>query len=383
MMYLGGLMSGTSLDGMDAAMLFFDENGDLGPAGQIYDNFATCAIEYTGQERKALERAVQDALDWQFKGPAPKSFQKASEIVYWAGYRAMNEVREQTGLVVSDLMAVGFHGQTLLHRPPRDGVPGQTLQVGDAQALADRLSTFVAYDFRSADMGKGGHGAPLAPAWHFELAKKRGKTPTAFVNIGGVSNITFIPDLSKGSEARMIAFDCGPGNGPLDAWVQSHGLGNMDRDGTLSAKGRVHPQIVANVVASLPEVGVAGSLDRWAFDPACVSGLSVEDGAATLLEITAQGIWRGILALQQKPVEILVGGGGLRNPVLMARLNALSGNRFLSCEAIAFDSDFVEAHAFAWLAGLRLLDKPGSWPGTTGAREPVVCGSICAPCGGF
>lgn len=375
-MFVAGLMSGTSLDAMDAGLLHLSSNRIQQCKG--------ITIAFSSGQRKVLQHAVDQALVWQFDGAEPAGFSAAAQLIASIGALAIEQLLKQNGLQVSDLSAIGLHGQTVLHQPPTTDQLGQSLQLGDAQGLADVTQTRVVYDFRSADLLNRGHGAPLAPAWHFELAKKRGVSPCAFVNIGGVSNLTFIPTLTGDNpQAAMIAFDCGPGNGPLDGWIQAHQLGQMDANGQYAAKGQADPRIVAKIIAKLPVAGQVGSLDRWAFDHDCVSGLSVADGAATLLEITAQGILRAVQALPIPPVEIIIGGGGRRNPVLMQRLEQIVSCPILPCEAMGQDGDLVEAEAFAWLAAQRLANQPGSWPGTTGAVKPVVGGVICDPCGGF
>ncbi|MBL1430082.1 MAG: anhydro-N-acetylmuramic acid kinase [Robiginitomaculum sp.] len=367
-------MSGTSLDAMDAGLIQVQNGVPVG-------NFTGVSITWTTEQRQLLQQATFEAIKWDFTGKQPKIFLPASKLIAEVAANAVSQLLQANDLVQEDLHAIGFHGQTVLHRPPVLDVLGKTLQIGDAELLAHITTTKVVHDFRSADIENGGHGAPLAPAWHFELAKKRGKSPTVFLNIGGVSNITFIPILSGNDpQQQMLAFDCGPGNGPLDALVHHHGLGLMDKDGKLAAAGVVNRQIVDRVIAGLPKAGIVASFDRWKFDHQCVSELSVEDGAATLLEITAQGIVRAINALPVLPVEMLVGGGGRLNPVLMRRLSELLSFPVLPCDAGGFDGDLVEAEAFAWLAALRLSGQPNSWPNTTGVLLPVSGGLICDPC---
>ncbi len=375
-MLVVGLMSGTSLDGMDGALVSWDGHGPR------HADFTGVCVKYSAEQRRILARAVQDALHWKFTGPPPPSFVPAAKLLADIGAMVVLQVCAKSNLDPADLFAVGFHGQTVLHVPPTGGQLGQTLQIGDAPRLANAVQCQVVHDFRSADMAAGGHGAPLAPAWHFELAVQRKTAPFAFINIGGVSNITFVPDITGvGARKNMIAFDCGPGNGPLDAWISAHGLGQMDQDGLHAAKGMVHHDIVANVMDTMPKMGQAASLDRWAFDHQCVSGLSVDDGAASLVEITAQSILRAVQALPLRPTEIVIGGGGRHNPVLMQKLTK-TYDHILSSEAAGFDGDLIEAAAFAWLAILRLQNKQSSWPGTTGVQKPMCLGLICAPCGG-
>ncbi|MBL4597168.1 MAG: anhydro-N-acetylmuramic acid kinase [Robiginitomaculum sp.] len=376
-MYIAGLMSGTSLDGMDAAVLSIQPS--LEPDGAMTCNagFAGVSIAYSPARRKVLEQAVQAALTWKFIGPKPAVFTEAAKLVADMGAQAITQLQRQLDLQPSELRAVGFHGQTLLHQPPVGKALGQTLQIGDAKWLANQLGVPVVSDFRTQDMRSGGHGAPLAPAWHYEIARQGRGGAFAFVNIGGVSNITYVPNFD--GPAGMIAFDCGPGNGPLDAWMQQHGLGTMDKNGTQASIGQINEGVVSQILATMPVVGQASSLDRWAFDANCVAGLSVPDGAATLVEITAQGIARGLAALPQKPAEIMVGGGGRHHPVLMERLKTLIGPGLIPCEAAGWDGDLIEAQAFAWAAYRRITGQANSWPGTTGCFQPTIGGVICDP----
>ncbi|MCF6293415.1 MAG: anhydro-N-acetylmuramic acid kinase [Robiginitomaculum sp.] len=367
-------MSGTSLDAMDAGLIQVQDGVAVG-------RFKGVSIAWTIEQRHLLQQATIEAIKWDFTGKQPEVFQPTSKLIAQVAAKAISQLLQANNLVQKDLHAIGFHGQTVLHRPPVLDVLGKTLQIGDAELLAHATKTKVVHDFRSADIENGGHGAPLAPAWHFELAKRRDKSPTVFLNIGGISNITFISVLDGSDpQQQMLAFDCGPGNGPMDALVQHHGLGLMDKDGELAAAGVVNRQVVDKIIAGLPKAGIVASFDRWKFDHQCVSELSVEDGAASLLEITAQGIVRAINALPVLPVEVLVGGGGRLNPVLMHRLSILLDCPVRLCDAAGFDGDLIEAEAFAWLAALRLSGQANSWPNTTGVLRPVSGGLICDPC---
>ncbi|MBL4617370.1 MAG: anhydro-N-acetylmuramic acid kinase [Robiginitomaculum sp.] len=367
-------MSGTSIDAMDAGLIQVQ-------GGVAVGKFKGVSITWTTVQRQLLQQAAIEAIKWNFTGKQPEVFHAASKLIAEVGAKAVSQLLQANNLVQEDLHAIGFHGQTVLHRPPAVGLLGKTLQIGDAELLANTTGSKVVYDFRSADIENGGHGAPLAPAWHFELAKRRAKPPTVFLNIGGISNITFIPDLSgEKSQQQMLAFDCGPGNGPLDALVQHHGLGLMDKDGALAAAGVVDQTIVDRAVARLPKAAGVASFDRWEFDHKCVQGLELVDGAATLLEITVQAISRAIKALPTSPVEVLVSGGGRLNPVMMQRLAAALDCPVLPCEAAGFDGDMVEAEAFAWLASLKLSGQASSWPNTTGVLMPVSGGLICDTC---
>lgn len=374
-MIFAGLMSGTSLDGMDGALIRVHQAAPGQYPKADFQSFSNLSIAYSDAERAALGMAVQDALQWQFEGHEPASFQYAADLLAGKGAEVIQALIERNGLALHDVTAIGFHGQTVLHQPPVQGCAGQTRQIGNGHHLANETGLRVVHDLRSADMRAGGHGAPLAPAWHFELLQENEK-PSVFVNIGGVANITFIPEDMRDS---MRAFDCGPGNGPLDAWVQESGLGQMDVDGKQSASGKVDAALVTTALENLPKIDGPASFDRWDFDWRMVRGLSPQDGAATLAAISIAAIVRSIQSLGPVPQQVVVGGGGRLNPAIMGGLQAQLPMPVQACEALGMDGDAVEAQAFAWLAALKLADLPNSWPGTTGAKAPVVGGVICDP----
>ena len=218
-----GLMSGTSLDGVDAAIL--DTDGK-----KIFGFGAAHFRPYSADEREVLSRATQAAIAWGFSGPPPNIFGQAETIVNAAHIEAVQALLEKTDEPVA---LIGYHGQTVLHRPPSEGNNGKTLQLGNGQVLANALGIDVVFDFRTADVNAGGQGAPLAPLYHKALLTHSNLTGTvAVLNIGGVSNITLL-----GSDGVIRASDCGPGNGPLDAWVEKCGLGTYDKDGRLALAG--------------------------------------------------------------------------------------------------------------------------------------------------
>ncbi len=362
-----GLMSGTSLDGMDAALVETDgvRLHGLGPA---------LTLPFDARTRAALQEAVQAALAWQFAGPAPASFAPAARALGAAAQQAVQAVLDAAGLKPAQLDVIGFHGQTVLHRPPLDGKTGQTCQIGDARALARDFGVQVVHDFRKADMAAGGHGAPLAPAYHQVLAADLPK-PLMVLNIGGVANLTWL-----GPGGAMLAFDTGPGNGPLDAWVRRHGAGDMDAGGALAARGRVDVQALEALLNAPYFVQEPPkSADRWDFDAAPVQHLGLEDGAATLSAWCVEAVVRALRFLPAPPRQILVAGGGRHNPFLMRRLASRTGMPVKAAESAGWRGDALEAEAFACLAVRRLKQLPASWPSTTGCRAPVCGGVIAAP----
>jgi anhydro-N-acetylmuramic acid kinase len=364
-----GLMSGTSLDGVDAALLETD--------GETLTRFGPGAeTAFSAQERAVLKAAVEAALDWRFEGGEPEIFRQAEDVLTHTHQRAVVAVAARAGLTLAEIDLVGFHGQTVIHVPPQAGRPGRTRQLGDGTALAQRLGVPVAYDFRSADMDAGGHGAPLAPIYHEVLARWSGlERPLGVLNIGGVANLTLIR-----SDGSLDAFDTGPGNGLIDAWVEERTGQAMDRDGALAAEGRVHEAGLAELLAH-PHFALEGpkSLDRWDFSLDAARNLRVEDGAATLSQFTAEAIGQGLAACLERPERLIVCGGGRKNADLLRRISAVTGIKVCSAEAVGWRGDLIEAEAFAVLAARTLRGLPLSFPDTTGVAQPIAGGRIARP----
>jgi anhydro-N-acetylmuramic acid kinase len=365
-MRIVGLMSGTSLDGVDAALLDTD--------GETVTRFGPgLETPFSAAERAVLQAAVDAALVWRFKGPEPAVFAEAERVLTDTHARAVEAVCARAGLTPGELDLVGFHGQTVVHVPPAGGVPGRTRQLGDGRALAARLSCPVAYDFRSNDMAQGGQGAPLAPIYHAVLAASTGlERPLGVLNIGGVANLTLI-----GSDGALTAFDTGPGNGLIDAWVAEKTGASFDENGTLSAKGRVLDSGLEELLAHA-HFTLKGpkSLDRWDFSLDAARNLSVEDGAATLAEFTARSIALGVAACPQRPERLIVCGGGRKNADLLARIARACDLPVVPAEHVGWRGDLIEAEAFAVLAARTARGLPISFPGTTGVGEATGGGRL-------
>lgn len=351
-----GLMSGTSADAVDAALVETDG----------CDHVRLLAVgerPYAPDERALLRRAARRALDLGAPGPDPL-VAEAEAMLTRAHAEAVAALPGAAGASL-----IGFHGATVAHRPDQ----GWTWQIGDGAALARATGRPVVFDFRSADMAAGGQGAPLAPGFHRAMAAALPR-PLAILNIGGVANISWFSDTAWG------AFDTGPGNALIDDWVASHGAGTRDEGGALALAGRVHADVLGTLL-DLPFFDRPGpkSLDRDDFSLQPVRGLALADGAATLTAFTAEAV---ALALRQLPVGIprlLVAGGGRHNAALMAALGAATGIEVAPVEAFGFDGDSLEAQAFAWLAARVVDGLPTSWPETTGASHPVSGGRIARP----
>jgi len=362
-----GLMTGTVLDGqIDIAAIRSD--------GEQLAGFGPWRLAcYLPEERRLIEQAVQAARAWDFTGPEPPVFAAAEAMLTDAQGRAVLDFLRDHRITAGEVKVVGLHGQTVLHRAPVPGRPGATRQLGCGPRLARQLGIDVVYDFRSRDVAAGGQGAPLAPIYHqalLDLAQVPG--PAAVLNLGGVGNLT-----SQDGAGGLVAFDTGPGNGPLNDWVARHELGEMDRDGALAARGAVDEARLARLLAH-PWLArpPPKSLDRYDFTADMAQGLSAEDGAATLTAFTAGCVAAGLDLLANRPVRLVVCGGGRRNPAMMRELARRTGAAVTPAEAAGWRGDAVEAECFAYLALRHLRGLPISFPGTTGAPRPLTGGRL-------
>lgn len=353
-----GTMSGTSLDGVDAALVRTDGRRIFGFGPSRYK-------AYSKAQRATLRAALGR---WQ-----DDDVSDAAKVVFDAHKALLGDLRGAT--------VVGFHGQTLAHDPKGRG----THQVGDGAALAAGLGMPVVWDFRSADVALGGEGAPLAPFFHHACAQFIGAdAPIAFLNLGGVGNLTWVdPRVEKPEEdGALLAFDTGPANAPIDDLVHARLGQGHDKDGALAVKGAVDPQVLDRFLNDGYFLRVPPkSLDRGDFGDLqdAVSGLSDADAAATLTAAAAAAVVQGLGHCPSPPARVLVAGGGRKNPVLMQMLEAGIDCPVVPVEAAGLNGDMFEAQAFAYLAVRVLNGLPTSAPGTTGVAAPVGGGQISRP----
>lgn len=369
-----GLMSGTSLDGVDAALIETD-------GYSIRHRGASLSLPYTPELREAVYALFAKAHDLTVDAPELRIVERALTDIHVQAVQQLLAIEGQADLI-------GFHGQTIYHAPKL----GRTWQIGDALHLSSQTGLPVIHDFRSADVAAGGEGAPLAPWYHAACLsalckpEKEGADavgPVAVLNIGGVANVTYI-----GCDGAILAGDTGPGNALLDDWALRHTGIACDRDGALARAGRVDEACLDKVLSdpffqrSLPR-----SLDRQAFAGVLdlVSMLSPEDGAATLVALTARSVAQTVLP--EGPARWFVCGGGRHNPSIMQALADVLAGDVLPVETLGWDGDMVEAECFAFLAVRSLRGLPLSAPGITGAPELATGGRLsCAaikPAAGF
>ena len=343
-----GLMSGTSLDGIDVALIETDGRDWVAPGPWM-------TLAYPPEFREKLRSVLGGA------GPVAEVEQ---ELTGLHGDAVERFLRQHQGAAVD---VAGFHGHTILHRPEER----RTWQIGDGAALARRLGVDVVGDFRSADVAAGGEGAPLAPLFHAALATALPK-PLAILNIGGVANATWI-----GEGGRLLAFDTGPGNAMIDDWVRRHTGASADFGGSLARAGRVSAGHVGRFLASrFFDRPPPKSLDRDDFRDLMPEGLSLEDGAATLTAMTAAGVAAATRHFPEPAQEWLVTGGGRHNPALMESLSRQLQVAVRPVEAVGWDGDALEAQAFAYLAARSLEGLPLSLPSTTGVPRPTRGGRL-------
>jgi anhydro-N-acetylmuramic acid kinase len=346
-----GLMSGTSCDGVDAALVETDGREAI-----------TCGPWLSEPYDAAFHDRLRSVLGG--RGDIATVERELTE----RHAHAVRNLLTRQGIAASTVDVVGFHGQTVLHEPER----GRTWQIGDGPLLARLTGIDVVNDFRSADVAAGGQGAPFVPLFHAALAAALPR-PLGVLNIGGVANVTWIGEA--GVEGELIAFDTGPGNAMLNDWTLRHTGRPADIGGALASGGRVDAGALSALLRHpYFERPAPKSLDRDAFDPAPLERLSPADGAATLVAFTAAAVARA-QSLFPRPVNRwLVAGGGRHNPTIMAALAERVGTPVAPVEAVGWDGDALEAQAFAYLAVRSLRGLPLSLPTTTGVSRPLTGG---------
>jgi anhydro-N-acetylmuramic acid kinase len=346
-----GMMSGTSCDGVDAALIHTD--------GTSIDDFGpTIGLSYDVAFRARLQSCFGG------KGPVAAVERELTE----RHADAVRQLLAEAGRRPSEIAVVGFHGQTIHHAPAQR----QTVQIGDGALLAKLTGIDVVNDFRSADVSAGGQGAPLAPVYHLARARPLTK-PVAVLNLGGVGNVTWI-----GEDSTLIAFDTGPANALSDDWALRHTGKPLDVDGALAKSGRPSAAALAKLKSdpyfSLP---APKSLDRQHFKAladAALAGLTAADGAATLVAFTVWSAAEAVSTFPKPAREWLVCGGGRHNPAIMQGLRQALSCPVRSVDEVGWNGDALEAQAFAFMAVRSLRGLPLSFPGTTGVPQPMTGG---------
>ena len=353
-----GLMSGTSMDGVDCAIIKTDGISLVEPISSL-------TIPYSLGFRFELS-SIQGG-----DGEVDRIGAKLTS--YHA--KAVRILLEKTKLTTNDISLIGFHGHTILHLPQKR----KTWQIGDAKLLASLTKINVVADFRSNDVAAGGQGAPLAPIFHAAIAP--GKRPLCLINIGGVANVTWIGEINSDNRttefSNLLAFDSGPGNALIDDWVLSHYGKSFDRDGRIAASGSVDKECLNTLMSNMYfKKNPPKSLGRDDFNIDCISTLSPADGAATLTEFSANTIKKSECFLPGFPRRWIVTGGGRNNTFLMKLLKHKLNADVLKAEKVGLNGDSMEAQAFAYLAVRSIRKLPLSGPTTTGVTSPITGGKF-------
>ena len=363
-MHYIGLMSGTSVDGIDAALVSIPANGQLALLATHQHPFPT---------------AVRDAIQALMQ-PGPNEVEREGELDVQLGQllaEAAQALLAKSGVSKTSIRAIGSHGQTIRHRP-HASYPF-TRQIGNPSVIAESTGITTVADFRARDLAAGGEGAPLVPAFHRWHFRKPGVS-RVILNIGGIANVTWLP---ASESSAVLGFDTGPGNTLLDQWITRHRREPYDRDGAWAASGRVQNDLLAQLMADeyfikAPPKSTGREHFNLAWLAQRLAGkVAPEDVQATLAEFTAASIAQGLKFLPEKIEEVFLCGGGSHNRDLLDRLRALlPGIPVSTTEALGMDPDWVEAAAFAWLAHQTLAGHAGNLPSVTGARHPVLLGGI-------
>lgn len=358
-----GLMSGTSLDGIDVALIETDGAAHVNALGSE-------TYPYSAQQAGVLKAALADAVTITDRTERPGSLVQAERLVTEWHAAAVARFLAARGLPYKSVDLIGFHGQTVFHDPKRR----LTVQIGDGGALARATGIPVVYDMRAADVAAGGQGAPLVPIYHQALAARFEERPIAFINIGGVANITYV-----GRNGELIAFDTGPGNALLNDWAMRHLGQPQDTDGKLASSGAVDEGFIDKALAmEYFNVAPPKSLDRNSFAHLKLDHLSPADGAATLVEFTKASIMLANDWVLTPARLNIICGGGRHNPAIMNSLPARDV-LYRTAEEVGLNGDSMEAEAWAYLAVRSKLGLPISFPMTTGVPQPMTGGVLLFP----
>lgn len=371
--YFIGLMSGTSLDGVDAVLAQFVPTTHL---------IATHFLPYDN----ALKQQILT-----LQHPSENELENATLLgnsLAKLYAKTVLELIEKSGIAANKIRAIGCHGQTIRHQPKINGDIGFSLQAGNAALLAELTQMTVVSDFRSRDIAAGGQGAPLVPAFHAEIFASKEKN-RVILNIGGIANATYLPKLDGTQRNQIIGFDTGPGNMLLDAWIQAHLNLDYDKNGQWASTGAVIPTLLENMLqeeffASPPPKSTGRDLfnQTWLNQHLAHNTFLPQDVARTLVRLTAQSIVDALANHCKEVDELYVCGGGAHNQLLVQDLATLLATKFSGnipvklTDEVGIGIDWVEAIAFAWLAKKCLATETANLPAVTGAKAARILGSI-------
>ena len=355
------------MDGIDVALLRTDGERllELGPNG---------FYPYSSDFSKKIAHSLEDATRIKLNTDRPGILKEVEKEITDLHVKAVEHFLKDNDLSASAIDVLGFHGQTVLHRPEA----GLTVQLGDGEALARGSGIPTVYDMRANDMAHKGQGAPLVPVYHRALAENlpepyKQMVPVAFVNIGGISNVTYVGD-------ELVAFDTGPGNALIDQWVQKHVGISHDQGGMIAAEGHIDEKLLRRYLDHpFLDDPAPKSLDRNDFKLPENIDSSIETVARTLARLSAECVFKAREHFPDEPALWIVSGGGRFNPFIMKdlqNLTAETGSEVIAAEEAGFAGDFIEAEAWAYLAVRSLRGLPLTFPQTTGCVRPVSGGIL-------
>ena len=355
-----GLMSGTSMDGIDASIIKSDGEKFLEIIDDMY-------LEYDDQLKFELQQAIDSCFSKEDFKRESSNIQNLEKKITLKHFQACELIMKKNKNIKIDI--IGFHGQTILHKPQES----YSIQIGDAKLLSKLTKTMVVYNFREEDILNGGQGAPLTPLYHnLIISKIKSNLPSAVINIGGVSNITYVEDQNK-----IISFDAGPGNYLIDKWVKNNSKMKFDNKGLLAKSGKLNEIILKKFLNnSYYKKKFPKSLDVKDFNLSGLNKLSLEDGCTTLSMLTVRSICMGLDLFGNIPNSILFSGGGRKNEFIIDNIKRIIKKPVNLIDEFNFNGDFIESQAFAYLAIRSYLKKFISLPGTTGVKKPCLGGSI-------
>ena len=360
-----GLMSGTSVDGIDIATLITDGKTKIKLGPSEYYPFS-----------KSFSTKIKSVFKTKLNVEKSRKQKRIVEIeneFTHLNLIAINKFLKKNKINKKKIDVIGFHGQTISHNPSN----GYSWQIGNSQKLANLLNIKVVSNFRENDIKNGGQGAPLTPIFHYYLTKKI-KKKICFINLGGISNVTYFNHRIKTGLNNMVAFDAGPCCSLIDDWISKNSNKKFDNFGSLARKGSIKKKIIHDFLrksyfSKLPPK----SLDRSFFSLSLLRKLNIEDGAATLNYLVAESLLKAFYYFPNNPELCILSGGGRLNKFLVELIgNKLKKPRVLLAEKYNWNGDSIEAHAFAYLSVRKLLNLPITFPKTTGVKKPLTAGQI-------
>ena len=353
-------MSGTSVDGIDVSIIKSDGEQFI----EIIDNIY---LKYRDEQKMKIKKIINLCSSKDHLIKLSKEIKEVEKEITLHHFEAYRLIAEKNDTIKVDL--IGFHGQTILHKPQA----GYSIQIGDSKLLSKLTNTKTVSNFRQNDILNGGQGAPLAPLYHqLILSKIKSKPPSAIINIGGISNITYVDDNNK-----IISFDTGPGNYLIDEWVKSKTKKDFDRDGLISKSGKPNENIIKKFLSdSYYKKSFPKSLDVKDLNLHIVNKLSLQDGCATLSMLTAKSICMALDSFKYCPNVILISGGGRKNKYIVNNIKKNFESKVMLIDDFDLNGDFIESQAFAYLAIRSYFKKYITLPTTTGVKKPSTGGKV-------